>query len=112
MSFKDKLDRLGAPVGSALGGAPSVPGRSDVLGDLRRKMAEILAEPVAPPRPPANPSGGLLPFEREPTAAGMLHRRRLSLPRSHHVGRVPVDAAHAAQAELLALLALDTQLGG
>jgi uncharacterized protein len=112
MSFKDKLDRLGAPVGSALEGAASVPGRSDVLGDLRRKMAEILAEPVAPPRPPANPSGGLLPFEREPTAAGMLHRRRLSLPRSHHVGRVPVDAAHAAQAELLALLALDTELGG
>jgi uncharacterized protein len=111
MSFKDKLDRLSAPARSAPDGGPGAPDRSDVLGALRRKMAEILAEPPAAPRPPADPSRTLLPFVREPTAAGMLHRRRLSLPRSHRVGRMPVDAAAGAQAELLALLALDAKLG-
>ncbi len=110
MSFKDKLERLGAPVLATPAGSASPPERSDVLGALRRKMAEILAEPLPPPRPPADPSRTLLPFEREPTAAGMLHRRRVSLPRSHRVGRVPVDAAAGAQGELLALLALDTKL--
>jgi hypothetical protein len=110
MSFKDKLERLGAPSLGTPAGGTSPPERTDVLGALRRKMAEILAVPAPPPRPPADPSHTLLPFERVPTAAGMLHRRRLSLPRSHHVGRIPVDAAAGAQGELLALLALDTRL--
>jgi uncharacterized protein YprB with RNaseH-like and TPR domain len=105
MSLKGKLDRLGAPA------AAVSPGRPDVLASLRAKMAEILDAPPPVPRPPADPSTGtLLPFERVPTPAGMLHRRRVGLPRSHHVGRVPVDAAAAAQGELLALLALDTKL--
>src|SRR6185503_18433033 len=100
MSLKGKLDRLGAPG----------PG-TDVLAGLRRKMAEILDEPAPVPRPPADPSRTLLPFVREPTENGMLHRRKVALARSHHVGRIPVDAARAAQGELLALLALDASLG-
>lgn len=107
MSLKDKLARLPPPKG-ALGAAD----RSDVLAALREKMAEILDQPLPVPRPPADPSGGLLPFVAEPRDGGMLYRRRLTLPPSHHVGRIPVDAAAAARSELLALLALDASLEG
>lgn len=111
MSFKDKLDRLGKAPAAAPAERPPIAERNDVLAGLRRKMAEILeqAPPVA--RPPADPSRTALPFTREATPAGMLHRRRLVLPRSFHVGRVPVDAAFSAAPELLALLALDVTLG-
>ena len=112
MSLKGKLDRLGAPApGAAPAGAR--PGAdSDVLAALRRKMAEILSQPAPVPRPPADPSRTLLTFTPEETRAGMLHRRRVTLPRSFRVGRAPVDAAASAQSELLALLALDASLGG
>jgi hypothetical protein len=109
MAFKDKLGRLGTPPAPAPAGA--APERRDVLATLRRKMAEILDQPAPKPRPPADPSGGMLPFVREARAAGTLYRRRLVLPRSHHVGRVPVDAAFSAQPEVLALLSLDIALG-
>jgi uncharacterized protein YprB with RNaseH-like and TPR domain len=111
MSFKHKLERLGTPAPGAAREPPASPGRNDVLAALRRKMAEILDQPAPTPRPPADPSRTALPFTREATASGMLHRRRLVLPRSFHVGRVPVDAAFSASAELLALLALDISLG-
>jgi uncharacterized protein YprB with RNaseH-like and TPR domain len=111
MAFKDKLDRLGAPLASGAPRGEADAERHDVLAALRRKMAEILHQPAPTPRAPADPSRTSLPFTRETTRAGVLHRRRLVLPRSHHVGRVPVDAAFAAEAELLALLALDVGLG-
>jgi len=109
MAFKDKLDRLGSRAPTAKSDT-TPPKRDDVLAELRRKMEQILDRPGPLPRPPADPSRTMLPFTREDTAAGLLHRRRLTLPRSHHVGRVPVDAAAAATAELLALLALDAGL--
>ena len=111
MPFKDKLERLGAPRASGSPPAGASTERRDVLAGLRRKMAEILDQPAPKPRPPADPSPGLLPFEAETTARGTLYRRRLVLPRSYHVGRVPVDAAFSAAPELLALLALDVALG-
>lgn len=111
MSFKDKLERLGVPPSGATPGPPASPERTDVLAALRRKMAEILEQPAPTPRPPADPSRTALPFTREETPSGMLHRRRVLLPRSFHVGRVPVDAAFSAAPELLALLALDVSLG-
>ncbi len=110
MSFKDKLERLRAQPGAARESSAN-PERGDVLAALRRKMAEILDQPPPAPRPPADPSRTALPFTREATASGMLHRRRVVLPRSFHVGRVPVDAAFSAAPELLALLALDVSLG-
>jgi len=111
MAFKDKLDRLGPAPPKTAPPSVAVAERSDVLAALRRKMAKILDQPAPQPRPPADPSGTSLPFVREVTPAGVLHCRRLTLPRSHHVGRVPVDAAFSAAPELLALLALDLSLG-
>jgi len=111
MSLKGKLDRLGTPAKS---GAPAEPGgaaEGDVLAVLRRKLADILVQPPPARRPPADPSRTLLPFTREETQRGVLHRRRVTLPRSSRVGRVPVDAAASARGELLALLALDASLG-
>ena len=111
MGFKDKLERLGAPLPVEARARADAPSRADVLEALRQKMQAIMGEPALAPRPPADPSRTSLPFAREETPSGVLHRRRLSLPRSHSVGRIPVDAAAAAQPELLALLALDTALG-
>jgi uncharacterized protein YprB with RNaseH-like and TPR domain len=110
MGFKDKLDRLSPPLPAPSSARPD-PARANVLDELRKKMERIMGEPRLAPRPPADPSRTALPFVRDERAGGVLHRRRLSLPRSHAVGRVPVDAAAAAQPELLALLALDTALG-
>jgi uncharacterized protein len=107
MSFKDKLARLAAPKAAV---APS--DRSEILAVLRDKMAQILDQPAPLPRPRADPSAGLLPFVAEEREGGVLYRRRLTLPPSHHVGRIPVDAARAARPELLALLALDATLEG
>src|SRR5687767_2313678 len=106
MDFKRRLERLGAP------NAQKTAEKADVLGTLRERMAEILGRPVPKPRPPADPSGGELPFFREDHPGGALYRRSLSLAPSHTVGRIPVDAARGASAELLALLALDPRLSG
>ncbi len=93
-----------------LAGLPQPPDRSRLLGELREKMAAILEQPLAPPRPRADPTAGLLPFVREENAQGTLYRRHLALAPSHHVGRIPVEAAASARAELIALLALDARL--
>ncbi|HYP86683.1 MAG TPA: ribonuclease H-like domain-containing protein, partial [Polyangiaceae bacterium] len=84
----------------------------ELLDQLRLKMAEILERPrfQTPPRPPADPCETLLPFARQETTNGPLYRRHSILPRSHHVGRIPVDSAYASRPELLALLALDPGL--
>jgi len=91
------------------------------LAELREKMAKILDRaPLSPqlPRPlTATPRVGLegydlsaLPFVREETELGPLFRRHQQLERSHHVGRMPVDAAAASRPELLGLLALDPRV--
>jgi hypothetical protein len=83
--------------------------RQQVLGELRQKIAEVLGR-SAPPRQLAEPTVSRLPFQRIDGDDGILYRRLEELAPSHHVGRIPVDAAGAASAELLALLALDPRL--
>lgn len=113
MDFKRKLGFLPAP--------PAVPAAATaepdaaplgIIEQLRLKMTEILERPrfQAPPRPPADPSETALPFTCQETPSGPLYRRHSILPRSHHVGRIPVDSAYASRPELLALLALDPRL--
>ncbi len=108
MDFRRKLETLhGRPTASAA--EPSE--KSALLESLRRKMAEIVAKaPQLRPLPRADPAETSLPFALEETEQGPLCRRHLVLPPSHHVGRMPVDAARDAKSELLALLALDPRL--
>jgi len=115
MDFKRKLGFLPTPstppvnVPTAL---PPVEPRGDLLGELRAKMAQILERPQfqTPARALADPTETTLPFVREETSNGPLYRRHSILPASHHVGRIPVDAAFSSRPELLALLALDPSL--
>lgn len=104
MDFKRRLEALRAP------NSPKIAEKSDVLAALRERMAEILGRPAPEARAPADPSAGKLPFFREDRPGGALYRRSLALAPSHTVGRVPVDAARDASADLLALLALDPRL--
>jgi hypothetical protein len=103
MDFQRRLALLAAPPVSAA--------KADVLADLRARMSAILERPVEC-RPPADPSRTALPFACEPTPRGPVYRRHLVLPSSHHVGRIPVDAARSSRPELLSLLALDPALAG
>ena len=86
---------VSAPLLAEPAPAASVPAGPSIIDQLRAKMAEILERPAysVPPRPPADPTETLLPFVREETAAGPIYRRHSVLPPSHHVGRIPVDAA-------------------
>jgi uncharacterized protein len=119
MDFKRKLGFLPPPstppvnVPSALP-LPAPAAAPDIIEQLRSKMAEILERPKfqVPPRAPADPTETILPFVREETPNGPLHRRHSILPPSHHVGRIPVDSAYHSRPELLALLALDPSLSG
>ncbi len=93
------------PVGGA--DAP-LPARV-LLDDLRAKMDAILSRaPVT--RAPATLDAPELPFVTEVTALGDLHRRVVRFPLSHRVGHKSVGPAHSADAELLALLALDPSI--
>lgn len=96
MDLKSKLDRLAPPPAK--------------LDELRDKMAEILGRERPPPRPAADPAETELPFVRRDTDAGPLYHRLERLAPSHHVGRMPADAAASAAPEVLALLALDPAL--
>ena len=124
MDFKRKLGFLrtpstppvnvpSAPLPASRVVADIEPGRS-MIDQLRAKMAEILERPATLPvrAAPADPSETSLPFVREETPNGPLYRRHVILPPSHHVGRMPVDAAYSSRPELLALLALDPSLAG
>jgi len=117
MDFKSKLATLARPKPAEAGvlDPASASGKASTLLELREKMAEILAAsgPASQARsvPPELPKlGTLLPFEREERASGPLFRRHQVLPPSHHVGRMPVDAAASSRAELLGLLALDPRI--
>jgi uncharacterized protein YprB with RNaseH-like and TPR domain len=104
VNLKRKLAELEAKA------LPVCDARAATLDELRERMAAILARPLAPLRPPADPSKSSLPFVEHATEHGPLYQRQERLPPSHHVGRMPVDAAAAAGAEMLALLALDPGL--
>jgi len=119
MDFKSKLATLARPKSSSAGTsdapAPELLGKTSTLLELREKMAAILAASGPGSRILSAPSelpnlGSHLPFEREERASGPLFRRHQVLPPSHHVGRMPVDAAASSRAELLGLLALDPRI--
>ena len=127
MDFKSKLATLTQPKASEqLPASPEraastcsagSPARSSTLAALREKMAEILENPGLLPRPRAERAdpdfssfGMALPFVREERESGPLFRRHQVLAPSHHVGRMPVDAAAHSRAELLGLLALDPRV--
>ena len=113
MDFKSKLATLPRPAPSDPS-LPSAPDKASTLLELRQKMAEILA--VSMPDPgsasaAAPPHVGVaLPFQREERSSGPLFRRHQILAPSHHVGRMPVDAAASSSAELLGLLSLDPRI--
>jgi uncharacterized protein YprB with RNaseH-like and TPR domain len=86
--------------------------RTQTLVSLRRKMDAILGRLNAPARAPADPAATELPFVRHETDCGILCQRLETLRPSHHVGRIPVEAAFDAETELLALLALDPSIAG
>lgn len=118
MDFKSKLATLTSQPRPASTPAPA-PGfaKASTLLELRQKMAEILENSSPQPglrselRLPITPDlGKLLPFQREERASGPLFRRHQILAPSHHVGRMPVDAAASSRAELLGLLALDPRI--
>src|SRR4051812_6083773 len=105
MDFKRKLATLVRPQ-PADGGSLEAGAGATTLHELRDKMAEILAASAPDSRSPRAPVelpklGTLLPFEREERQSGPLFRRHQLLPPSHHVGRMPVDAAASSRAELL-----------
>jgi uncharacterized protein len=128
MDFKDKLAtlsplRLGevvralSPNSTQLEGEQNRPARAGTLAELRQRMAEILRDSALQPNPegraPALPQaapGSVLPFTREERASGPLFRRHQVLLPSHHVGRMPVDAAASSRPEILGLLALDPRV--
>src|SRR5450432_2322255 len=125
MDFKHKRSPLARPKISQPPADPAppsgstgpAPGRGGTLADLREKMAEILDNSSLQPSPRsgvpvrAEPSpASSLPFLREERSSGPLFRRHLVLAASHHVGRMPVDAAAGSRAELLGLLALDPRV--
>ena len=85
--------------------------RALVLESLRERMAEILGRAAPVRRAPADPSRTDLPFVREESEFGPIYRSCQTLQPSHHVGRMPADAAAVASSEMLALLALDPSLG-
>src|SRR5687767_686510 len=117
MDFKTKLGFLRSPTRRTeaelasdaeleLTTTPTPPPASGIIEQLRAKMAEILEraplEPAYPaPRVGADPSQTSLPFTREESVDGPLYRRHVILPPSHHVGRIPVDAAFSSRPELL-----------
>ena len=108
MDFKQKLGLLRPPR------APEKSGdRALVLEELRKKMDEILERERPVARPPADPSRSLLPFAREEGKLGVLYRRCHALLPSHHVGRIPADAANPERAlALVELLRSDTARAG
>jgi uncharacterized protein YprB with RNaseH-like and TPR domain len=104
VDFKRKLGHLRPP-------APAEPARDETLAALRLQMASILGRPSTPkPRAPAEAALSELPFVRHETPDGPLHQRLQRHGAGYTVGRIPVDAALTARAEILALLALDPSL--
>jgi uncharacterized protein YprB with RNaseH-like and TPR domain len=127
MDFKRKLARLSPPkVGEAHAeltpeasqtALAEAHAKTGTLAELRQKMAEILENSALRPAPERTPvivsdapPSLVLPFSREESVDGPLFRRHQVLLPSHHVGRMPVDAAASSRAEILGLLALDPRV--
>jgi uncharacterized protein YprB with RNaseH-like and TPR domain len=113
MDLKRKLAHLRAPRVAPSAATPrdgNEDERETSLSSLRRQMAAILErEPLAKPIY-AEPAISELPFVRVETDSGPIYQHLERLRPSHHIGTIPVDAALAARAEAIALLALDPRL--
>lgn len=120
MNIKGKLSTLASPLPR-----PSVEAETHArLALLREQMAALLARggvtsptagaphPHLTVRPELGDARELsdLPFIVETTEGGRLWRRHQQLAPSTHVGRIPLEAARDASAEMLALLALSPGL--
>jgi uncharacterized protein len=81
------------------------------LEDLRVRMAAILTKETRPRAAARDPAASELPFAREDTALGPLYVRKKRLGGAHRVGRASTGAAFDATSGMLALLALDPELG-
>jgi uncharacterized protein YprB with RNaseH-like and TPR domain len=103
VSLRSKLSRLNT--------AGPDPGRARVLDDLRARIQstlERMARRLPAPAPAVDTPD--LPFATQETPSGPLHVRVQRLSPTHRTGRAPLSTARAANAELLALLALDPGL--
>ncbi len=90
---------------------PEPAASGSVLEDLRARMDAILARTRAEPkREPPRVDIADLPFCVEDTIAGPLHSRIVRHGGEHRIGRIPIAPARRADANLLALLALDPRL--
>ncbi len=114
MDIKSKLSLLSSPLG---GSAAPVARGPEVLTALRQRMQELLAasgRPTTSERPEPASSDlerSDLPFVAEAHERGSIWVRRQVLAPSTHVGRIPLEAARDACPEMLALLALDPDVG-
>ncbi len=101
VDLKRKLERLASP-------AATPTERGDPIADLRRRMAEILVR-ERPEKKRTLPERDFaeLPFARVEEKDGPIFRRFERYGRAHAVGRISVDAASTACAEVLSLVALD-----
>jgi hypothetical protein len=87
--------------------AKAPPTDAEKLQDLRARMSQILARESAPtPMPPPEE----LPFDHIETPGGPLFVRRVGLGSAHRTGKGTPTLARSADAQVLALLALDPQL--
>ncbi|MDX2054136.1 MAG: ribonuclease H-like domain-containing protein [Polyangiaceae bacterium] len=116
MDLRRKLGQLPPPSGEKRASAPEPDSsnRETTLAELRARMAKLLEQGALPmePAPLSNAWETTLPFVVRATEFGEFSWRSELLAPSHHVGRIPTSAAHAANAALLALLALDPGLSG
>lgn len=128
MSLRSKLSRLSAPGPAAHAAdapepvqapapAPTQPHpsrvgpRADVLADLRARIQATLERTARrAPAPPPPVDTVDLPFATQATPLGPLHERVQRLSAAHRTGRAPLACAREADADVLALLALDPAL--
>jgi hypothetical protein len=121
VSLRSKLSRLENAGAAAAARAPSPspsppelePPRFRVLDDLRARIQATLQRTALGSPPAPRPVDTVeLPFASVATPLGPLHVRAQRLSPAHRTGRAPLVCARDANAELLALLALDPSLAG
>jgi uncharacterized protein len=90
------------------------PEKQRTLDELRRQMHALLVRDAhpRPARPAASPARRIetLPFVARATSRGTIWQRVERLAPAHRVGRVAIEAVAAAEASVLAELALDPKV--
>ncbi|MGA3119450.1 MAG: ribonuclease H-like domain-containing protein [Polyangiaceae bacterium] len=111
MSVRTRLSRLGsarssnASVGFAVGSGGEA-ARKVVLDELRDRIRSTIERTAQRAGPPPIETADL-PFSTVETSDGPLHVRTQRLSAAHRTGRVPIACGVEADADLIALLALD-----